>query len=122
MGWPPFYLGDFVPQVVAGTKTMTRRNWRKKCFVDGFLNNVGRKWHRAQAEKKKSTQVGWVRVSDMYKQSLRDMPEEDLVPEGCGHLNMAQFVQLPCFKDVTLDTKLWVVVFEFRETLEFHGG
>jgi uncharacterized protein YhfF len=111
VNWPHLYFAAFQADVESGIKTRTMREWTDR-YASYYADNVGC-YFKALRGYSKETHFGWVRVLSVSEQKFGDTAADCLVDEGCGHLTLAEFKALKCFKGCKADTKLRVVRFVF---------
>ena len=110
----PISFGQVLPQLLSGTKTVTRRAWKDRhakqfvnCWSQGKRIPAFDKDRRAGGK-----QIGWLNLTrEPYKEKLSDMPESDLVVEGFPELTKEEFIRR--FFKGDDSQEVWVLRFEF---------
>jgi hypothetical protein len=117
----PISFGKTLPQLLSGTKTVTRRTWNDRyaqIFIRAF--NEGKLVPAFDKDRRyEGKLIGYLRLTERpKKESIYDMPLSDLAAEGFPDLTWKEFVER-FFKDC-LDkgddeakSLVWVVRFQF---------
>lgn len=116
----PISFGKVLPQLLSGTKTVTRRAWKERhakqfinCWQQGKRIPAFDKDRRAGGK-----QVGWLHLTQSpHKEKLSDMPASDLVREGFPELSKEKFIER--FFNGDDSQFVWVLRFEFVPRTEF---
>jgi ASCH domain len=115
----PISFGKTLDRLLQGIKTVTRRVW-KDDYAQMFINAY-QKGKLIQAFDKNRKYggklIGYLEISDIYQESIFDMPESDVSAEGYPELNWSKFAD-KFFYDLVKDLDeskaiVWVIRFKF---------
>lgn len=126
----PISFGWTADRLLAGIKTVTRRTWGFR-YANMFINayKQGKLVQAFDKDRRyKGKLIGYLKISDVYLESIFDMPESDVELEGFSELSKEEFIG-KFFSDIEgYDSSwVWVIRFEFiplpshSEILERHG-
>jgi len=108
-------FGHTCDRLLSGSKTVTRRQWKPKHVAKFIKAYEEKQLVRALSKDRryKGEQVGWLKLTSLpHKELLSQINQADCAAEGYPELTPQKFCQR-FFKDVTLDTPVWVIYFEF---------
>jgi len=99
---------EHIPMILNGTKTATRRNWKKPMVKVGGI-------YKCKTKMLSKNYFAKIKVTKLYKQELIDMSFEDVKKEGYNTIEEFEEV----FKKINkikgyLDTDIIVSVIEFE--------
>lgn len=111
-----------LPQLLAGTKTVTRRKWKEK-YAQSMIKNWSEKLYPALSKSYcfGGEPVGAIRFTKSpYQEKISDMPESDVSLEGFPGLSKQEFIDR--FFGGDTEAIVWVVRFKFTSTNESNIG
>jgi hypothetical protein len=104
-------------QLLSGQKTVTRRTWTDVYASTVTPGMICQAWDKSPWFG--GRHIADIRITDLYKEALRDMPESDLTAEGFPELSRDAFMtKFFGEREIDLDTRVWVVRFELDRIKE----
>lgn len=94
-------------QIKAGQKTVTRRLWKDNHAAKFKVGQRVIAYDKSPRNKGKP--IGYLEITDKYREQLKDMPEADLCAEGGLWESKKEFIDL--FGGNT-ELKVWVIRFK----------
>jgi hypothetical protein len=112
----PISFGWTADRLLKGMKTVTRRTWKAK-YAQMFINayQQGKLIQAFDKDRRYGGKlIGYLKVSDIYQESIFDMPESDVSAEGYPELSKEEFIG-KFFSDIEGSDNhvVWVIRFEF---------
>lgn len=95
-------------ELLAGKKTVTRRRWKDSYARQFSAGDTVRAFDKSPRFGGK--QIALIRITDVYEECLREMPESDVAKEGGRWKNKKEFIEAIFLGDEKL--VVWVIRFE----------
>ncbi len=91
----PISFGKTLPQLLSGNKSVTRRTWSDN-YARMFINayKQGKLIQAFDKDRRYGGKlIGYLKVSNIHKEGLLDMPDSDVECEGFPELSKRQFLE-----------------------------